>query len=185
MKLFLELGILFLVILFYIMAALIVIASIKALFELRRRQKKKEKIRQPISGDPSKVDNWYLYILKLEDRKYYVGITSKTPEIRMKEHRDGVRTAYWTAKHKPIELIYSEDLGLVTRRQAERQENKLVRACIKERGLNNVRGGDLTSVDEYIQRFGYVFDKDSWTELTMMVCLMTLLIYFMVDKFFL
>ena len=103
----------------------------------------------------------------------------------MREHLNGTRTAYWTAKHKPLEIIYAEDLGNITRRQAEKRENKMVRACMKEQGLNNVRGGDLTDTEEYIMRFGYILDKNGWTEITMVVCLMALLVYFMVDKYFL
>lgn len=101
----------------------------------------------------------------------------------MREHLNGVRVAYWTAKHRPIEIIYTEDLGNITRRQAEKRENKMVRACMKERGINNVRGGDLTGTEEYIERFGYILDKDGWSELTMATCLFFLLIYFMLDKY--
>jgi predicted GIY-YIG superfamily endonuclease len=128
---------------------------------------------------------WQLYVLRLEDGKYYVGITSKTPEIRMKEHIDGVRVAYWTAKHKPLEVIYQEDLGIIDKSRAEKRENKMVRALMKQRGLNNVRGGDLTSVDEYVKRFGYVWSKDLWYPLTVVAFLLLVIIYLMFDKYFL
>lgn len=128
--------------------------------------------------------HWWLYVLRLEDGKFYVGITSKTPEKRMQEHLNGVRVAYWTAKHKPLEIIHAEDLGLIEKEMAERRENKMVRALMKQRGINNVRGGDLTSVDEYIQRFGYIWDKDGWKLIVYIVALLLVLAYFMVDKFF-
>jgi predicted GIY-YIG superfamily endonuclease len=128
---------------------------------------------------------WQLYVLRLEDGKYYVGITSKTPEIRMKEHIDGVRVAYWTAKHKQLEVIYQEDLGIIDKSRAEKRENKMVRALMKQRGLNNVRGGDLTSVDEYVKRFGYVWSKDLWYPLTVVAFLLLVIIYLMFDKYFL
>lgn len=102
----------------------------------------------------------------------------------MNEHLQGVRSAYWTAKHKPLEIIHTEDLGNIRRRQAEKRENKMVHACMKERGLNNVRGGDFTSTEEYVMRFGHIFNKDGWTELTMVTCLILVLAYFMVDKYF-
>ena len=183
MQPFLETTIIALVVLFCVAIALLITTSLKALFEWMRRKKKHEKIQLPISGDPDKISHWHLYILKLQDGKYYVGITSKTPEIRMREHLNGVRTAYWTAKHKPLKIIYTEDLGNITRRQAEKRENKMVRACMKERGINDVRGGDLTSTEEYVVRFGYIFDKEGWTELMMVTCLFLLLIYFMIDKY--
>ena len=129
--------------------------------------------------------HWTLYVLRLQDHKFYVGITSKTPEKRMQEHLDGVRVAYWTAKHKPIEIIHTEDLGTIEKSKAEKRENKMVRALMKQRGLNNVRGGDLTSVDEYVKRFGYIWDKDGWQLIAYIVFLLLLLSYFVIDKYFL
>ena len=102
----------------------------------------------------------------------------------MQEHLNGVRVAYWTAKHKPIEIIHTEDLGIIEKSKAEKRENKMVRALMKQRGLNNVRGGDLTSVEEYTKRFGYVWDKDGWYALTVVVFLILVIIYLMFDKYF-
>jgi len=129
--------------------------------------------------------HWTLYVLRLQDGKFYVGITSKTPEKRMQEHLNGVRVAYWTAKHKPLEIIHTEDLGVIEKSKAEKRENKMVRALMKQRGLNNVRGGDLTSVEEYIKRFGYIWDKDGWQLIAYIVFLLLLLSYFVIDKYFL
>lgn len=185
MQSLLEIIIVTLAALFCIAIALLITASSKALLEWMRRNKRQEAVRLPFSGDLNKIGHWHLYILKLQDGKYYVGITSKTPDIRMREHLNGVRVAYWTAKHRPTEIIHTEDLGNITRRQAEKRENKMVRACMKERGINNVRGGDLTSTEEYIVRFGYIFNKDGWSEITIVTCLLLVLIYFMIDKFFL
>lgn len=168
---------------FCVAIVLFILTSIKAFFEWLHRGRKKEAARLPISGNPDKISHWYLYILKLEDEKYYVGITSKTPEIRMNEHVRGVRTAYWTAKHKPLEIIHTEDLGDITRRQAEKRENKMTRACMKQRGINNVRGGDLMSTEEYIVRFGYIFNKESWSEITVVACLLLIIAYLVTDKY--
>ena len=129
------------------------------------------------------IYRWWLYILRCEDGKFYVGITSKTPETRLHEHQNGVRTAYWTAKHRPIEVIYSDDLGRISKAKAERRENKMVRALMRQRGLNNVRGGDLCDVDEYIQRFGWIIDKSSWKMLTYSIYLIVMLVAFWVDKY--
>ncbi|MEO5949867.1 MAG: GIY-YIG nuclease family protein [Candidatus Saccharimonadales bacterium] len=129
------------------------------------------------------INRWYLYVLRLEDGKFYVGITSKTPEIRMQEHRNGVRSAYWTAKHKPLEIIHQEDLGLIEKSHAEQRENKMVRALMKQRGLNNVRGGDLRSVKDYILRFGYVWDEYEWYSLTVVAFLMLVILALLLDKY--
>ena len=184
MQSFLEIIIIILVVLFCITLALLVTTSVKAFFEWLHRKKKQEQARPSLTGNPNKVSHWHLYILKLQDGKYYVGITAKTPQIRMNEHLNGVRTAYWTAKHKPIEIIHTEDLGRISARQAERRENKMVRACMKERGINNVRGGDLRSTEEYVARFGYIIDKEGWGELTIVTSLVLILIYLMLDKYF-
>ena len=137
-------------------------------------------------GIDSKVSGrkgWHLYVLRLQDGKFYVGITSKTPEIRMQEHLKGVRVAYWTAKHKPLEIIYQEDLGIIEKFKAEKRENTMTRALMKQRGLNNVRGGDLTSVEKYVRRFGYVWEEDLWYPLSVVALLTLIIVYLMMDKY--
>lgn len=128
---------------------------------------------------------WHLYVLRLQDGKFYVGITSKTPEIRMQEHLEGKRAAYWTAKHKPIEIIHKEDLGITDKATAEKRENRMVRALMKQRGLNNVRGGDLRDVEPYIKRFGYICDKEHWDMLMYLIISIMLILYLVVDKYLL
>ncbi len=128
--------------------------------------------------------NWTLYVLRLQDNKYYVGITTKTPQIRMQEHLSGIRVAYWTAKHKPLEIILEEDLGRVSKAHAEKYENKVTRDLMKKHGINNVRGGDLTSVEDYIKRFGYIWDKDGWHLITVMTMLIAVIILLLFDKLF-
>jgi predicted GIY-YIG superfamily endonuclease len=132
-----------------------------------------------------KETQWHLYILRLQDGKFYVGITSQTPEVRMQEHLSGIRTAYWTAKHKPIEIIYTEDLGVIAKSKAEKRENRMVRALMDQRGINNVRGGDLTDVEPYIKRFGYICDKERWDILIYLFLSIMLITYFAIDKYLL
>ena len=132
----------------------------------------------------SQNKHWLLYVLRLEDGKFYVGITSKTPEVRMREHQNGVRAAYWTVKHKPIEIIYTEDLGQIEKSKAEKRENKMTRALMKQRGMNNVRGGDLTGTEEYIRRFGWYLDRGLYQFLTGTIFLMLAIVYLMIDKYF-
>jgi predicted GIY-YIG superfamily endonuclease len=45
-----------------------------------------------------------IYILKLNDNKYYVGKTNKIVNERYQEHIDGVGS-FWTKKYKPLYLI--------------------------------------------------------------------------------
>ena len=131
------------------------------------------------------MKNWWLYILELEGDKWYVGITSTHPEIRYREHKIGRRAAYWTMKHKPIRIESYEDLGLVSKEHAEAYENKITRQLMKERGLNNVRGGDLRDIGEYIVRFGWVRMKKEWEIFTIAIFFMASTVYLLIDKFFL
>lgn len=128
---------------------------------------------------------WYLYTLKLEHSKWYVGITSKTPEERLHEHQLGIRGARWTKVHKPIEVERFEDLGIVSREHAEKYENKITRSLMKERGLNNVRGGDLTDLDKYIKRFGWFYIRYEWQLFTLVIFFMLTTFYLLFDKLFL
>ena len=132
------------------------------------------------------MTNWWLYVLKLEEGKYYVGITSQTPEIRMREHINHVRAAYWTMKYKPLELIEKKDLGGMTKVEAEKIENKKTREIMKIYGLNNVRGGDLSSniahskTEDYAKLFGYFYmkkDADDIKTIAWMFVLMVIMFF--------
>lgn len=46
----------------------------------------------------------YIYIIKLESDKYYIGKTSNDPELRYNEHQSG-KSAEWTIKYKLVKLI--------------------------------------------------------------------------------
>lgn len=131
------------------------------------------------------MKRWWLYVLILEDDKWYVGITSKTPEQRFQEHKLGIRGAYWTKAHKPISIELKEDLGIVNKEHAEAYENKITRTLMKERGLNNVRGGDLRDNEEYAQRFGRIWLKKEWGIFTLALFFMLSTAYLLIDKFFL
>ncbi len=47
-----------------------------------------------------------VYFLKAKNNKIYVGVTSKTPEERLKEHNLGSNQS--TKQNKPFTLIYFE-----------------------------------------------------------------------------
>ena len=125
--------------------------------------------------------HWWLYVLKLEDDKWYVGITSRTPEERFKEHQSGFAGAAWPKRYKPIEIHDKKDLGDLDKEAAELYEKRVTRKYIKQYGLKNVRGGDLTRTDSYVSRFGYYYLKDDW-EYLITVLLMLLVIALLVYK---
>lgn len=128
---------------------------------------------------------WYLYVLKLENEKYYVGITSKTPEVRFQEHVIKKRGAYWTMAYKPLSIELTEDLGIVSKQHAEEYENKVTRQLMKERGINNVRGGDLRDTEEYVKRFGWLYLKNQWEIITIVALQTVIILYLLIDKYFL
>lgn len=108
------------------------------------------------------MKNWWLYVLKLEQDKWYVGITSQTPERRFWEHQNKVRPACWTLKYPPLEIVESKSLGQMTKEEAEKFENKKVREFLKKLGINNVRGGDLKDTVDYVKRLGRIWKKEDW-----------------------
>ena len=95
--------------------------------------------------------HWWLYVLKLEQGKYYVGITSKSVEARFAQHKNGFAGAKWTQKHNPQEIIFTEDLGVTDKQSAELVENKVTREYIKKYHIKNVRGGDLRYSGYYLK----------------------------------
>lgn len=81
----------------------------------------------------------YIYILKLEDDKYYVGKTTN-PTIRVDEHFAHSGSA-WTIKHHPmsvIEIIPDCD---------DYDEDKYTIKTMAKYGIENVRGGSFVRID--------------------------------------
>lgn len=122
------------------------------------------------------IKTYWLYVLKLDANKYYVGVTSKTPEQRFKQHVNGFLSASWTKKYKPIEIFDKKELGNMTLSEAEKYENKVVRAYMKKYGFNNVRGGDLTYTGDLIKRLGRYRNASEWETITVIVLLMLIIL---------
>lgn len=117
------------------------------------------------------MKNWWLYVLKLEQGKYYVGVTSQDdPQVRIRQH-GRFASAAWTRKYKPVETLELYEIGKMSYEQAQVIENKKTRELIKEFGLDNVRGGDLTYINKYYQSFGRVFTNDNWETITITIFL--------------
>ena len=61
----------------------------------------------------------YVYVLRsLSTGQRYVGSTDQTPKERLNEHHRGM--AEWTKRHRPFELVYSEefdDIELARKRE--------------------------------------------------------------------
>ncbi len=130
--------------------------------------------------------HYWLYVLKLTSNKYYVGITSKTPEIRFKEHSQGFNAAAWTRKYKPVSIHYQKDLGRILESKAESYENKVVRRYINKYGIENVRGGDIRLSEDLVIRSGRWWLKKDWealsTALFLTLCLLVLAMLYILQK---
>lgn len=126
--------------------------------------------------------HWFLYVLKLQQDKWYVGITSQTPEKRLQEHLNG-RKSYWTEQYTPIKIVQTVDLGDLDKEAAELYEKKVTREYMKAKGINNVRGGDLTQKNDYVVRFGYVFDKLGWEVITVIILELLVILGLLLDKY--
>ena len=120
--------------------------------------------------------HWTLYVLLLEQGKYYVGITSQTPEKRFQEHLH-TRKSYWTEKYPPVRIIQTVDLGGLDREAAQAYESRVVRKYMREKGVNNVRGGDITTPNMLVARFNRIFPKDDWEAIVVISFLILIVLY--------
>ena len=55
----------------------------------------------------------YVYVLRCSDGSYYVGSTRSDLEKRIAEHNTGAFGGY-TARRRPVELVYSQEFDRVT-----------------------------------------------------------------------
>ncbi len=127
---------------------------------------------------------YWLYVLKLEQGKYYVGVTSQTLEARFKQHMNDFLGAEWTKLYKPIEFDQTKDLGVMTYERAEAFENKVTRRYIKTYGIENVRGGNLSYRGKYVSRFGYFYTDKDWKEIVYDFITLGLVLYALLDLIF-
>ena len=80
-----------------------------------------------------------VYILKLEDNKYYVGKTNNLRR-RYMEHVSGKRSSAWTKKYRPIRIINTiPDAHCL-------DEDKVTVEYMMKYGIENVRGGPYVSI---------------------------------------
>ena len=80
----------------------------------------------------------FIYVLELENKKYYVGKTTN-PDFRLEQHKNN-SGSQWTKKYKPIrlyQLIPDCD---------DYDENKYTQMYMDKYGVNNVRGGSYVQI---------------------------------------
>lgn len=92
--------------------------------------------REKKSGSPPtkrQKGNEFLYLLKLEHDKYYVG-KSHNVEKRFSDHKNGAGSS-WTKLHKPLEILSVQKVV------SSYDEANLTKDTMKKFGIDNVRGG--------------------------------------------
>lgn len=87
-------------------------------------------------------EKYYLYVLSTLDF-IYVGITTRNPVVRWREHLNG-NGGKSTAKTKIISILDLEVYENITKQEAEELENQKVKNLMAEFGSNNVVGGKYT-----------------------------------------
>ena len=80
----------------------------------------------------------FIYILKLEQGKYYIGKTNN-PLFRLESHFN-LNGSEWTKLYKPMKVIELRP------NCDDYDEDKITRQYMDKYGINNVRGGSFVSV---------------------------------------
>ncbi len=80
----------------------------------------------------------YIYILKLEQNKYYIGKTNN-PSFRLNEHFSS-NASSWTKKYKPLEIVE------IISDCDDYDEDKYTKIYMDKYGIDNVRGASYTSI---------------------------------------
>ena len=80
----------------------------------------------------------FIYVLQLENGKYYVGKTNN-PDFRLKTHFDS-NVSEWTKLYKPLKVLE------IIPNCDDYDEDKITRKYMDKYGIFNVRGGSFVSV---------------------------------------
>lgn len=127
--------------------------------------------------DYKQKKHYWLYILKLEHNKYYVGITAhKDPQVRIDQHISGYMQARWISKHPYIDTVEIIDIGTITREDAEILEQKHTLELMSKYGYNSVRGGRLNYGGRYYRIFDWYFSADQMSSLSTVLFLLGIIL---------
>lgn len=84
----------------------------------------------------------YLYVLELQNGKYYVGI-SRNPEYRFYEHKTG-QTSKFVRQNLPVKNFRLKLLESTDWSDGLREETRITVKLIGKFGIENVYGGAIT-----------------------------------------
>lgn len=90
----------------------------------------------------------FVYVLELEDKRYYVGIAEDIG-LRLWTHFRGKGTgSAWTKKYNPLKVIHCSQVVPNTRKKAEIIENECTLRIAKLVGFSKVRGAAFSASSE-------------------------------------
>ena len=81
----------------------------------------------------------YIYTIKLENGKYYIGKTTN-PRFRLDKHFN-LSGSQWTKLHKPVKVIEIKD------NCDDYDEDKITKQYMNKYGIDNVRGGSYVQIE--------------------------------------
>lgn len=83
-----------------------------------------------------KEQDWFVYILKCNDKTLYTGVTTDL-ERRVEEHNDGNKGAKYTAARRPVKMVYAEQLDSRSRAQQREHQIKSLSRQQKQRLIDS------------------------------------------------
>jgi predicted GIY-YIG superfamily endonuclease len=98
----------------------------------------------------STIKHRWLYILKLNEGKYYVG-QSTNPWRRIKQHENGFYSSQLAKKYGYLDHLPFIDIGEVTSSEASHLEDIKTLETMKQYGYQNVRGGKFNYSGKYVK----------------------------------
>jgi len=104
----------------------------------------------------------YLYVLELQNGKYYVGI-SRNPEYRFYEHKTG-KTSKFVRQNLPVKNIRLKLLESTDWSDGLREETRTTVKLIGKFGIENVYGGAICGdLNERSIRLNNYYQKNGKT----------------------
>lgn len=88
------------------------------------------------------LEQWQLYVLQLDNDKWYVGVTSSTPHEELARHKAG-NGVEWTREHKPVKVHYAKDFGAVDEEKVREFEDRVTLKYMERYGVATVRSDNL------------------------------------------